>query len=187
MTCAAVVLTFIGIVIQWIAGMAMKIAVGWWLHWIQNMILKSVDVSDFRVSRVSGIQPPQLSLSFRIHNGSASTVTLKAVALYLYGSGAPVGSLVSPVENCPFISTDSCKIPHGGNATVSVIIIPDFAFWLESSAPTGYQLRSSSVMMHSAWGTVEESLAPDRIESDMGNYEQVRDYVRSKANLVKSW
>lgn len=150
------ILTILSLIIQWIGEKLAMIFVRWWLRRIREHVANAIVASDFEVSLITGKDPLPLQFTFKLHNGSATTIQLDRLVLHLFCAGAHVGSVVGQVGKIPFIHTTDSKprISKGRRINISIIIIPDIYLWFWLLPSGGFSLESSSVEISTIWGTI---------------------------------
>ena len=163
--------------IQLVMRIAGKVFIGSWRNQIERRLSRAIVTSDFRVNFVTGTDPPVLQFMFKIHNGTISAITLKRIAVNLYGGGAYITGIAGLISDISLVSVPSTRVAKGKDVNVAIDIVPSLEFWLPPRA-TSFSLRKSSIVVSTVLGDVVKPLEPDLIQDNTRESEgQIDDYV----------
>jgi len=182
------ILFIVGMVVRFVIQMVMwifgKVFISSWRNWLEKRFSKAIITSDFRMSFVTGTDPPVLQFIFKIHNGAISAITLKGIVVNLYAGGTYIASITGSISDISLISISSAKVGKGKEVEVVIDIVPSLEFWLPPRT-TSFSLRKSSLLMSTFWGDITKHLEPDLIQDNTkGCDEQIEEHVsRVKKSL----
>ena len=117
-----------------------KIFIKSWLSWIEKRFSKAIITSDFSMDFVAGTDPPRLQFTFKIHNGTISTINLKGIVVNLYSADVYITTITGPVSDISLIHVGSTKVGKGKEVDVAIDIVPSLEFWLPPRK-TSFSLR----------------------------------------------
>jgi hypothetical protein len=175
------ILFIVGMVVRFAIQLVLrifgKVFIGPWRNRIERRLSRAIITSDFGVNFVTGTDPPVLQFIFKIHNGTISAITLKRIAVNLYGGGAYITGIAGSISDISLVSVPSARAAKGRDVDVVVDIVPSLEFWLPPRA-TSFSLRKSSIVVSTVWGDVAKPLEPDLIQDNTRESEgQIDDYV----------